>query len=225
MYGVLLVLILIAIWIPIFVLYFARDVYVYGKSAVLAFADTGAELRILLPSLFLLLVSIAVWENRRSNRIPIIKGDTAILRVKKPLKKRVQNGALFASVLVILSLPCVCSVFSRYEATESEVVRYNGFNQVLYRFPLESAQAVRVQVQRVGSARTIGRWQLAYQIQFEKESVEFTDFASIDALNELNKQLEGVPKSIEGEEYLTALYEQNSYTDRECRIITALLRS
>jgi hypothetical protein len=110
LYGVLLVLILIAIWIPIFVLYFARDVYVYGKSAVLAFADTGAELRILLPSLFLLLVSIAVWENRRSNRIPIIKGDTAILRVKKPLKKRVQNGALFASVYFHCRACAVCLV-------------------------------------------------------------------------------------------------------------------
>lgn len=219
----------------------------FTNNRVFAVATGSSSLFLVIPTLTIFCISFCFWIVKFKEKRPIF-GKRGIIygeqtrniyplfgQQHKPKSindlsknKKMYKRSVSASLAIILILSFVIGAFgiySRYELTDTSIVKYDCLNHVSNQYPLNTVTQVEIGAYYRHQVRRIGYYTFSYTFFFNNgKDIQFTysEFRDLESVKKINSILHAVPKKNSGVQNLDALRREYHFNDQDWAIIQKL---
>lgn len=220
------------------------------NNHVFAVTAGTSSLLLLIPTLVIFSISFYFWIVNFEEKRPIF-GKKGIIYGEKtrniyPLfgqqqKPKNRNNLsknqksykhlVFASLSIILALSIAIGalgIYSRYELTDTSIIKYNSLNHVSNQYPLDTVTGIEITAYHHNRYRSSGYYTFSYTFFFDNgKAIPFTysEFRDLESLKIVDRTLRTVPRKIKGIKNLDALRREYHFNDQDWAIIQDLFSS
>lgn len=228
--------------------HFSRSSIAFANDQVLAVAEGASSLLILIPSFLLFCICLIVWDMGFVEKRPIF-GKKGIeygrktrniyplfgkqRKAKKLGTKETPKNIRYTMIcigvpafLLALSIAMYAlAIYSRYELTNTSIIKYNCLNRISYEYPLSTADSVESKAYFHSRRRSGGDYTFSYTILFKNgKDFQFTysEFRDLESVKKIDSILQGVPKQISGTQNLQKVRKKYDFNEHDWEIVQDL---